>query len=97
MKTRIAFLLIVELLVGVAVLSISHAHRPATARALAEWRMQPTAENRAALDQQLKIQHRADEVDNLILWLGFSAFAAPVILLFPFRKTSSTARLAANL
>ena len=96
MKTRIAFLLIVELLVGVAVLSISHAHRPATARALAEWRMQPTAENRAALDQQLKIQHRANEMDKLILWLGFSAVAVPAILLFPFRKTPPTTRVATN-
>ena len=96
MKTRIAILLVVELLAGVAVLSITYAYRPATARALAEWRKQPTLENRAVFDQQLKIQRRANSIENLILWLGFSAVAVPAILLFPFRKTPPTTRVATN-
>ncbi len=96
MKTRIAILLVLELLAGVMVLSISHANGPATKKAFAEWRNQPTAENRASFDRQRKIQRKANLMDEGALWLGFSAVAVPLILLFPFRKSPRVTPLETN-
>lgn len=96
MKTRIAILLVVELMAAIALISMSHSYRPATARAFMAWHTQRTPENRAELDRQLKIQNREQLMVDGVLWLGFSALAVPAFLLFPIPKTPSTAPLAAN-
>jgi hypothetical protein len=83
MRKALLILLGLELLLAVALGQIGHVNRPATARAWAEWRQNPTAETRQAFERQQRIT----EIQRwAFTGVVFAVLAGATVLVYRIRR-----------
>jgi hypothetical protein len=86
--TRLAFWLVVELLLAAAVSSASSIHRREEARAWIAWHDSPTPETRAEVHRQRTITLWHQVAFAGILFAGMAAVTVPVVLAVARRRGS---------
>ena len=87
-KTRLAFWLVVELLLAAAVSSASSIHRREEVRAWSAWHDNPTPETRAEVNRQRTITLWHHVAFAGILFAGMAVVTVPVVLVVSRRRSS---------